>query len=211
MKITPDILPELIQAVNDTITEHSDEVTQLDKAIGDGDHVINLQRGLQALLEQQAELAQLDWASAWQKIGLTCMSKIGGAAGSLIGSLFVTMAKAVKQRPVDTKVFADVFLAGVESIKLRGRSDVGEKTMLDVLLPVAQQLQQQSGNMELTALLQQLNDTAIKGMESTKGMLATKGRASYLGERSIGHIDAGAKTSQLMIGAIVDVLQSKLL
>ncbi|MDT8425918.1 MAG: dihydroxyacetone kinase subunit DhaL [Methyloprofundus sp.] len=209
MKINPDILPELIQAVSHTITEHSEEVTELDKAIGDGDHVINLQRGLHALLEQQAELAQLDWASAWQKMGLTCMSKIGGAAGSLIGSLFVTMAKTAKDKPVDSAGFAEAFLAGVESIKLRGRSNVGEKTMLDVLLPVAQQLQAQAANVEFSVLLQQLNNTAIKGMESTRDMLATKGRASYLGERSIGHIDAGAKTSQLMICAIIDILQSK--
>ncbi|MBE0468548.1 MAG: dihydroxyacetone kinase subunit L [Methyloprofundus sp.] len=209
MKINPDILPELIQAVSHSITEHSEEVTELDKAIGDGDHVINLQRGLHALLEQQAELAQLDWASAWQKMGLTCMSKIGGAAGSLIGSLFVTMAKTAKDKPVDSAVFAEAFLAGVESIKLRGKSNVGEKTMLDVLLPVAQQLQAQAANVEFSVVLQQLSDTAIKGMESTRDMLATKGRASYLGERSIGHIDAGAKTSQLMICAIIDILQSK--
>lgn len=209
MKISPDILPELIQAVSHTITEHSEEVTQLDKAIGDGDHIINLQRGLHALLEQQAELAELDWVSAWQKIGLTCMSKIGGAAGSLIGSLFVTMAKAAKGQSVDTLVFAQAFMAGVESIKLRGRSEVGEKTMLDVLQPVAKQLQELADNVEFADLLQQLNDTAIKGVESTRDMLATKGRASYLGERSIGHIDAGAKTSQLMICAVIDTLRSK--
>jgi len=209
MKISPDILPELIQAVNNTVTEHADELTELDKAIGDGDHVINLRRGLDALLAQQDEVAQLDWASAWQKIGMTCMSKIGGASGSLFGTLFVSMAKVAKNQPVDVVVFAQAFSAGVESMKSRGKAEAGEKTMLDVLIPVARVLQDSASNVELADLLVQVKEAAQLGMESTRDMLATKGRASFLGERSIGHIDAGAKSSQLMIAALVAILQSK--
>jgi len=209
MKISPDILPELIQAVNNTVTEHADELTELDKAIGDGDHVINLRRGLDALLAQQDEVAQLDWASAWQKIGMTCMSKIGGASGSLFGTLFVSMAKVAKNQPVDVVVFAQAFSAGVESMKSRGKAEAGEKTMLDVLIPVARVLQDSASNVELADLLVQVKEAAQLGMESTRDMLATKGRASFLGERSIGHIDAGAKSSQLMIAALVATLQSK--
>jgi len=209
MKISPDILPELIQAVNNTVTEHADELTELDKAIGDGDHVINLRRGLDALLAQQDEVAQLDWASAWQKMGMTCMSKIGGASGSLFGTLFVSMAKVAKNQPVDVVVFAQAFSAGVESMKSRGKAEAGEKTMLDVLIPVARVLQDSASNVELADLLVQVKEAAQLGMESTRDMLATKGRASFLGERSIGHIDAGAKSSQLMIAALVAILQSK--
>jgi len=209
MKISPDILPELIQAVNNTVTEHADELTELDKAIGDGDHVINLRRGLDALLAQQDEVAQLDWASAWQKMGMTCMSKIGGASGSLFGTLFVSMAKVAKNQPVDVVVFAQAFSAGVESMKSRGKAEAGEKTMLDVLIPVARVLQDSASNVELADLLVQVKEAAQLGMESTRDMLATKGRASFLGERSIGHIDAGAKSSQLMIAALVATLQSK--
>jgi len=209
MKISPDILPELIQAVNNTVTEHAGELTELDKAIGDGDHVINLRRGLDALLAQQDEVAQLDWASAWQKMGMTCMSKIGGASGSLFGTLFVSMAKVAKNQPVDVVVFAQAFSAGVESMKSRGKAEAGEKTMLDVLIPVARVLQDSASNVELADLLVQVKEAAQLGMESTRDMLATKGRASFLGERSIGHIDAGAKSSQLMIAALVATLQSK--
>lgn len=209
MKISPAILPELIQAVNNAVTLHADELTELDKAIGDGDHVINLRRGLDALLVQQDEVAQLDWANAWQKMGMTCMSKIGGASGSLFGTLFVSMAKAAKDQSVDVAVFAQAFTAGVESMKLRGKADAGEKTMLDVLIPVARVLQDNASSVELADLLVQVKQAAETGMESTRDMLATKGRASFLGERSIGHIDAGAKSSQLMIGAIVETLESK--
>jgi len=209
MKISPDILPELIQAVNNTVTEHAGELTELDKAIGDGDHVINLRRGLDALLAQQDEVAQLDWASAWQKMGMTCMSKIGGASGSLFGTLFVSMAKVAKNQPVDVVVFAQAFSAGVESMKSRGKAEAGEKTMLDVLIPVARVLQDSASNVELADLLVQVKEAAQLGMESTRDMLATKGRASFLGERSIGHVDAGAKSSQLMIAALVATLQSK--
>jgi len=208
MSISPNILPELITAVNDAVMHHADELTELDKAIGDGDHVINLQRGLNALLEQKDELAQLDWVSAWQKIGMTCMSKIGGASGSLFGTLFVSMAKSSKNQEVNIDVFSQAFSAGVDSMKLRGKADAGEKTMLDVLIPVAALIQTQSGSVELSDLLEQTKNTATEGMQATRDMLATKGRASFLGERSVGHIDAGAKSSQLMICAIVDVLHN---
>lgn len=208
MSISPNILPELITAVNDAVMHHADELTELDKAIGDGDHVINLQRGLNALLEQKDELAQLDWVSAWQKIGMTCMSKIGGASGSLFGTLFVSMAKSSKNQEVNIDVFSQAFSAGVDSMKLRGKAGAGEKTMLDVLIPVAALIQAQSGSVELADLLEQTKNTATEGMQATRDMLATKGRASFLGERSVGHIDAGAKSSQLMICAIVDVLHN---
>jgi len=206
MTINSAIFPELIQAINETITLNANELTELDKAIGDGDHVVNLQRGLSALLENSDALSQLEWSAAIQKIGMLCMSKIGGAAGSLFGTLFVTMAKKAKGQDINVSVVADAFATGVESMKLRGKADVGEKTMLDVLIPVAELLHKQAGQMAFADLLGAVKQTAITGMEATRNMEATKGRASFLGERSIGHIDAGAKSSQLMICAIADVL-----
>jgi len=206
MTINSEIFPKFIQAINETITLNSDELTELDKAIGDGDHVVNLQRGISALLENSDAIGQLEWVAAIQKIGMLCMSKIGGAAGSLLGTLFVAMAKKAKGQNVTVSVVADAFAAGVESMQLRGKADVGEKTMLDVLIPVAELLQKQAKQMERADLLAAVKQTAITGMESTRNMKATKGRASFLGERSLGHIDAGAKSSQLMICAIADVL-----
>jgi dihydroxyacetone kinase-like protein len=141
------------------------------------------------------------------KIGMTLMSTMGGASGSLFGTLFISMAKASKDQTLDFSAFAQVFNQGVEAVKQRGKADLGEKTMLDSLIPVANSLITDAEN--IVALPQALNNAkaaAIAGMQSTKEMIATKGRASFLGERAIGHIDAGARTSQLMICAIADEL-----
>lgn len=208
MPFTPALLPALIQAVNDTIEKNAAEVTALDQAIGDGDHITNLQRGLHALSTQSAELGQIaDWSTAWQKIGMTMMSTVGGASGSLYGTLFITLSKASRDRELNLKNFAEVFSQGVEAVKQRGKADAGEKTLLDVLIPVAAGLQQAAAaSAPLPQVLQNLCNVAVAGMEATRDMLATKGRASFLGERTIGHIDAGAKTTQLMLCAIAGVL-----
>jgi dihydroxyacetone kinase-like protein len=209
MNISPEILPRLIEAVADTIEKNAEEVTQLDQAIGDGDHVVNLQRGIHALKAQSAEIGQTDWVGALQKIGMTLMSTVGGASGSLYGTLFVTMSKSLRDKPVDRQSFADAFVQGVESVKLRGRADAGEKTMLDVLIPAAQSLQKSAAASEgLKESLDEIVRTAEAGVEATRNMLATKGRASFLGERTLGHLDAGAKTAQLMISAIAEALAS---
>lgn len=205
MPYTPTLLPRLIEAVANIIETNAEEVTALDQAIGDGDHVINLQRGLNALMAQREELSQLDWANAWQKMGMTIMSTIGGASGSLFGTLFITMSKAARDQTINQQTFAAIFKAGVDAVKQRGKADAGEKTMLDVLIPVADYLQTASA-INLPEILATLPKVAIAGMESTRDMVATKGRASYLEERSLGHIDAGARTSQLMICALVAVL-----
>ncbi|PCJ31797.1 MAG: dihydroxyacetone kinase subunit L [Gammaproteobacteria bacterium] len=198
---------QFIDAVQATINEHQDEVTELDRAIGDGDHVINLQRGLDALNAITDELDTLAWPEALMKIGMTLMSTMGGASGSLFGTLFISMAKIAKGKELNSLNLADAFSHGVESVKLRGKADLGEKTMLDTLIPVANSFSTDIDNkVEFELLLENITQAAIEGMQSTKELMATKGRASFLGERSIGHIDAGARTSQLMICAIVDVL-----
>lgn len=207
MHYIPALLPRLIEAIADIIEKKAIEVTALDQAIGDGDHVINLQRGIQALMAQRNDLALLDWTTAWQKIGMIFMSTVGGASGSLFGTLFVAMSKATPHPVLDLPCFAELFTQGVESVKLRGKSDVGEKTLLDVLVPVAIYLQEAAASgVSLSEVLTGVDRVALAGMESTRGMLATKGRASFLEERSRNHIDAGAKTTQLMIAAIVGVL-----
>lgn len=207
MSVPVSILPKLFQAVSEVIEKNAEEVTALDQAIGDGDHVYNLRRGLKALSEQGEDMAQLDWAAALQKIGMTLMSTVGGASGSLYGTLFVTMSKSVRDRTLDQSVFAKAFSDGVGSVKMRGKADAGEKTMLDVFIPVADCLQAESSVlMPLPEVLEKISQVAVKGMESTRDMVATKGRASFLGERSKGHIDAGAKTAQLIICEIAKVL-----
>ncbi|CAD6874146.1 dihydroxyacetone kinase subunit DhaL [Methylomonas fluvii] len=209
MSLTPSLFPELIQALIDTIDAHAEEVTELDQAIGDGDHVFNLQRGLQALREHASEIAPLDWVAAWQKIGMTVMAAVGGASGSLYATLFIALAKNSKDKVIDLSGFSEIFQQAVEAVKQRGKADVGEKTMLDVLVPVALALRDEAAaGTGLGEILDRLCAVAAEGVEATREMLATKGRASFLGERSKGHIDAGAKTAQLMIAAIAEVLKN---
>jgi dihydroxyacetone kinase-like protein len=211
MQLVLALLPSLILAIDRAIETNAEEVTALDQAIGDGDHVTNLQRGIKALTAKSEELAQLEWAAAWQKIGMTMMTAVGGASGSLYGTLFVAMSKAAHERPLDLQAFAEIFSSGVDAVKQRGKADAGEKTMLDVLIPVAASLHQAATDcVALPVAFEDVARTAIAGMESTRDMLATKGRASFLEERSRGHIDAGAKTSQLMICALVAVLAEHL-
>ena len=211
MKFIPGLLPSMIEAISDTIEKNAEEVTALDQAIGDGDHVTNLQRGIHALMAQRDELSRLDWVAAFQKIGMTLMSSVGGASGSLYGTLFIALSKAAREKPLNLQNFADIFTQGVEAVKQRGKAEAGEKTMLDVLIPVADYMRTAvADSIALPEVLENIALVAVAGMESTRDMLATKGRASYLQERTRGHIDAGAKTSQLMISAIVGVLSDQL-
>ena len=209
--ITPHLLPQIITAIVAVIENNAEEVTLLDQAIGDGDHVINLQRGLQALVLQQEELSQLDWPKAWQKIGMTLMSSVGGASGSLYATLFMALSKASTETEVSLSGFSNAFSEAVDAVKKRGKSDAGEKTLLDVYIPVANYLKSVANNeLDNAVVLTEVAAVAIKGMEATRDMLATKGRASFLEERSLGHIDAGAKTAQLMICSVVDILVKQL-
>jgi len=207
MSLLANQIPSFISAIIQTINDNADEVAELDRAIGDGDHVVNLQRGLEALKNISDELSSLEWSPALMKVGMTLMSTMGGASGSLFGTLFISMAKHAKDKTLDFTIFAQVFNQGVEAVKQRGKADLGEKTMLDTLIPVAKTLMIDSANdVAFAQALDNAKVVAIRGMQSTKEMIATKGRASFLGGRAIGHIDAGARTSQLMICAIADVL-----
>lgn len=210
MSVTPAQFPAIIDAIAISIADNAENVTELDQAIGDGDHVFNLQRGIEALQAKKAEIAALDWSAAWQLIGMTVMSAVGGASGSLYATLFISLAKQTRDQPEDAAHFAAAFKQAVEAVKQRGKADVGEKTMLDVWIPVADVLQRSTeSNASLDQIIADICKAAETGVESTRNMLATKGRASFLGDRSIGHIDAGAKTAQLMIEAIVAVLKKR--
>jgi dihydroxyacetone kinase-like protein len=201
-------LKPLIQAAAATIDAHAAEVTVLDQAIGDGDHVVNLQRGLAALERVADEADDADWAAAFQKIGMSLMSTVGGASGSLYGTLFLAMAKAFKELgEMNLPNFAMAFGRGVEAMKQRGKAEVGEKTMLDTLVPVAAVLLAAAAESAgLPETLDRVEAAAVAGAESTRDLVATKGRASFLGERARGHLDPGARTAQLMVAALAGVL-----
>lgn len=194
-------------AIQQAILASESELESLDREIGDGDHFINMKRGSAAIVDMHGELATLPPDAALQKIGMKLLSTIGGASGPLLASFFMAMAKTAKERETDSLAgISAAFNAGVDAIKQRGKADVGEKTMLDVLMPVAERFEAMTttatGRDEIFAALK---DAAHTGMLSTKDLVATKGRASFLGERAIGHIDPGAKSCQVMIATVCDL------
>jgi dihydroxyacetone kinase-like protein len=206
--MAPDLVERLLDAAVTTIRGHADELTALDQAIGDGDHGINMRRGFDALAETRDQLAQLPLTEALQKAGMTLVMKVGGASGPLYGSLLMAMGKAAV--PQDAAGVAAMLGLGIEAVKKRGRSDVGAKTMLDVLVPVLDALR--SGAADGAAagvLIDRMRTVAADALAATGPMLATKGRASFLGERSIGHLDPGARSSALLIDAVCEVLASE--
>lgn len=203
--MAPDLVGRLVDAAAAAIREHAAQLTALDQAIGDGDHGVNMRRGFDAIADARDELAALPLDQALHKAGMTLVMKVGGASGPLYGSLLMAMAKA--GRPDDPGGIAAMLAEGIEAVKRRGRSDVGEKTMLDVLAPALQALQAGAADGATpTELAAKVRARAGDGLAATGPMRATKGRASYLGERSIGHLDPGAKSSALLIDAVCDVL-----
>ena len=198
------------EAVQKAIAAHESELESLDRAIGDGDHFINMKRGSSTVVEMRGELESLTPDAALNKIAMKLLSTIGGASGPLIASFFMAMAKAEKEHGTDTlQKMAAAFGAGVEALKQRGKSDVGEKTMLDVLIPVSQKFMELANqNAEPKAIFEALKAEAEKGMLATRYMVATKGRAAFLGERAVGHIDPGAKSCQVIINTVCDLAWS---
>lgn len=200
-------LLEAAAAVNAAVLAHEADIESLDREIGDGDHFVNIKRGCATILAMRDELAPLAADAVLQKIGMKLLSTIGGASGPLIGSCFMAMGKAVKEGGADSlPQVAAMFAAGVAAIQQRGKADVGEKTMLDVLIPVSQTFTRLANEgVAREELLEVLKREAEQGMLATRDMIASKGRAAFLGERAIGHIDPGAKTSQVIIHTLCDL------
>ena len=186
------------------IDSNASEIEKLDQEIGDGDHIFNIQRGIKLVIELEPIIKHLSMSKALNQIAMKILSGIGGSSGALFGTLFMTMAKVSNiDDGIDYKKAINMFVDGVEAVKQRGKADVGEKTMMDVLIPVANCLKEGvEKDIDLKDLMRKTIETAEKGMLSTKNLLATKGRASFLGERSKGHIDPGARSSQLIIKTV---------
>ena len=190
--------------IQTVIDNNASEIEKLDQEIGDGDHIFNVQRGIKLVIESEPIIKHLSMSKALNQIAMKILSGIGGSSGALFGTLFMTMAKVSNiDDGIDYKKAINMFVDGVEAVKQRGKADVGEKTMMDVLIPVANCLKEGvEKDIDLKDLMRKTIETAEKGMLSTKNLLATKGRASFLGERSKGHIDPGARSSQLMIKTV---------
>ena len=190
---------KLVRALAASMIEHAEELTSLDQAIGDGDHGLNMKRGFEAVLATLPGLADKSLPEMLKSIGMTLVMKVGGASGPLVGTFFMELGKALPDEPVRADLVAATDRA-INAVKSRGRSEAGQKTLLDVLVPV-QGIFAGGGDAKAIAT------EAAQAADRTTPMLATRGRASFLGERSIGHMDTGSRSASLLISAAVAALE----
>lgn len=199
---------QVLDKVADAVISSKDYLTELDAQIGDADHGINMARGFTAVKEKIKTLTGKDAATILKAVGMALISTVGGASGPLYGTAFIRAANLGKDKyEIDAKLFSEMLLAAIDGIKERGKSQRGEKTMLDALIPAyeAYVLSLHEGE-SMADCLQAAASAAHKGLEYTKTIIATKGRASYLGERSIGHEDPGAASSALILSTMAQIV-----
>jgi phosphoenolpyruvate---glycerone phosphotransferase subunit DhaL len=185
------------------IGENAQYLTDLDAAVGDADHGINMDRGMRAVVGALDENAPADMPELCKLVGMTLVKSVGGASGPLYGTFFLRMAPALGSgESVDAADFAKALRAGVEGVVQRGRAEAGDKTMFDALAPTLQALDSAlASGAGLAAALVDATVAAEKGRDATESMVARKGRASYLGQRSVGHVDPGATSAAMLISA----------
>jgi phosphoenolpyruvate---glycerone phosphotransferase subunit DhaL len=193
-------LQTMIEAATDTLVAHVEELTALDSAIGDGDHGLNMKRGALAIQAKLGELANQSLNEALKTMGMTCMSTVGGSSGPVFGTLMVTLGKELPPQPGAADL-ARALDAGIAALSRLGRVQVGQKTLLDVLDPVQKVLA--AGGDDLVARVRRC---AHDSAQATARMDATKGRASFLGDRALGHVDPGSRSMALIIAAVCDTL-----
>ena len=198
-----------LQGFADRIAAEKDWLTELDAAIGDADHGINMNRGMSAVAAELSDPPP-DLAALFKRTGMKLVSSVGGASGPLYGTFFLRLATAAGEATtLDGPGLAAALRAGCDGVKARGKAELGEKTMLDALLPAMDALDEALGASQSPAeAMKAAAEAARTGREATIPMLATKGRASYLGERSIGHLDPGAASSTLLLETLAAALGS---
>lgn len=205
MPLQPETFKLLLKVAAEQVIASAPELTALDQAIGDGDHGTNMKRGFQAVLSKLDEISEQPLNEAFKTIGRTLVMTVGGASGPLYGSFFLAVGDALSQKKLPADL-ADVFGSGVNAVSARGRSKAGEKTMLDVLVPVLETLKTDAGSADLT---ERVRVTAGEAAARTAPMQATKGRASFLGARSIGHVDPGARSTCVLVQAVCERLEAQ--
>lgn len=195
---------DLIRAMAAAITSHKDYLTELDAAIGDADHGVNMDRGFQSVLDRLPEVENQPPGEILKAVGMTLVSTVGGASGPLYGTAFMYAGnQAGAREDLSFEDVAAMFQAALDGILRRGKANVGDKTMVDTLAPVVQFLA--SNEARESPRAERVNralEVARDGMESTRDRMALKGRASFLKERSIGHLDPGAVSCYLLLEVI---------
>lgn len=197
----------IIEGMAKKIEAEKEYLTELDNEIGDGDHGINLARGFEAVEKKLPSLAGGDIGALLKGVGMQLVSTVGGASGPLYGTAFMKAGMACKGlTKIDGPAFVKTMEAAVDGIKMRGKATEGEKTMLDALCPALKVMQDDvAAGKSLKEALQDAAQAAEKGVEYTKTIIATKGRASYLGERSLGHQDPGATSSLYLLQVLAEM------
>lgn len=205
-----DLARTWVQAIAAAVDKHKDHLTQLDSAIGDADHGVNMKRGFSAVTTALADYKPDTVGAVLVKTGTTLISSVGGASGPLYGGAFRAMGKTLDAPTADTQQFATALAAGLESVQKLGAAAPGDKTMIDAYAPALAAFQQYSGaGADFAAAALAAADAAAEGMRATTPMQARKGRASYLGARSIGHQDPGATSTALIFRALAEVVASR--
>jgi len=199
--ISRDAVLDWIKAYAAAIATDKDALTQLDAQIGDGDHGANMHRGFQAVLAKLPGVADKDIGSIFKTVGMTLVSTVGGAGGPLYGTFFMQLGTATSGKMEMTLAdWSAALQAGVDGVVMRGKANPGDKTMVDALLPAAAALKVAAANgAALPSALRMAEQAGREGMVATIPLVARKGRASYLGERSAGHQDPGATSSYLLL------------
>ncbi len=193
-------IEEIILKISDEIIKNEEYLTDLDRKIGDGDHGVNMARGFAEIKNQVQLLKDLSLSDLFKKMGMILLTKVGGASGAIYGTAFMSAGtNLMSKEDITDKTIVDILKSMIDGIQKRGKAVKGEKTMLDTIIPVYDYLLENIDKESKEKLKENIVDVARKSMESTKDILATKGRASYLGERSMGHLDPGAVSSYLMI------------
>ncbi|MCT4619138.1 MAG: dihydroxyacetone kinase subunit DhaL [Marinisporobacter sp.] len=206
--ITGALLVKILKNIAIKIHENKQLLTELDAAIGDGDHGINMNKGFTAVSKKLDEIKSHDCGEILKTTAMTLISTVGGASGPLYGTAFLKASIVAKgKNELDKGTIIKMFDEAIKGIVMRGKAQIGEKTMLDALIPAYEALKEslEQGE-ELSTAFHKATDAAYEGVQKTKDIIATKGRASYLGERSIGHEDPGATSSYLMTKTIADTL-----
>ncbi|UVC11804.1 dihydroxyacetone kinase subunit L [Rhizobium sp. TH2] len=196
-----DDIKALIGALSKTIADHADELTALDSAIGDGDHGYNMKRGFEALAGEADALSAKPIGEALKAAGMKLVMTVGGASGPLFGTLLMTLGKEIGETP-DRAAFNAAFRKAVDSVAVRGKSEKGQKTMLDVLYPISDAL---DGGGDPFGI----KEVADEAANATIPVIASRGRASFLGERSAGHMDPGSRSVALMARTISDFMETR--
>jgi phosphoenolpyruvate---glycerone phosphotransferase subunit DhaL len=200
------IVMDCFDAAHASVKQHADEIALLDQQIGDGDHIYNLIRGLEAVDAIRAQIEAEALGAALKLAAVKLLSTVGGSSGPLLSSLLMGMSNAAGAAG-DAAGVARMYAVGVAALQQRGKTGKGSKTMMDVLIPVSERFDELVGRESPVAeILIELPREAERGMLATRDMLAMKGRASFLGERSRGHIDPGARSSQIIITAVCEQL-----